>query len=77
MHSRIILSFIFGLVIVPALWWGSNVVTAQVDIEALQTEIRDRNNRLGEIEKEIAAFEASLKEVGAEKKTLQSAINRL
>jgi murein DD-endopeptidase MepM/ murein hydrolase activator NlpD len=77
MHRRLILSFIFGLVLVPTLWWGSNVVTAQVDIEALQTEIRDRNNRLSEIEKEIAAFEASLKEVGAEKKTLQSAINRL
>jgi murein DD-endopeptidase MepM/ murein hydrolase activator NlpD len=77
MHSRIILSFIFGLVIIPSFWWGSNVVAAQVDIEALQTEIRDRNNRLSEIEKEIAQFESSLKEVGAEKKTLQSAIARL
>lgn len=61
----------------PTLWWGSSVVKAQVNIEALQTEIRDRNNRLSEIEKEIAEFESSLKEVGAEKKTLQSAIARL
>jgi murein DD-endopeptidase MepM/ murein hydrolase activator NlpD len=77
MHRRLFISFILGLVIIPTLWWGSNVVDAQVDIEALQTEIRDRNNRLSEIEKEIAKFESSLKEVGAEKKTLQNAIARL
>lgn len=77
MYRRIITSFLLGVILFPTLWWGSNVVDAQVDIEALQTEIRDRNNRLSEIEKEIAAFESSLKEVGAEKKTLQNAIARL
>ena len=77
MHQRLFFSFLFGLILFPGLWWGSQAVHAQVNIEQLQTEIRDRNNRLSEIEKEIAKFESSLKEVGAEKKTLQSAIARL
>ena len=77
MYRRLILSFIFGFVLIPSLWWGASHVSAQADIAALQAEIRDRNGRLSEIEKEIAKFESSLKEVGAEKKTLQSAIARL
>lgn len=52
-------------------------VTAQTELEKLQADIRDRGNRLAEIEKEIAQFEAALKEVGAEKNTLQKAINQL
>lgn len=74
---KFFLAFILGLTIIPSLWWGSSHVLAQVNIEQLQTEIRDRNNRLSEIEKEITKYEASLKEVGGEKKTLQSAIARL
>jgi murein DD-endopeptidase MepM/ murein hydrolase activator NlpD len=77
MHTRIFIHFILGLVLIPSLWWGSSIVYAQSEIEQLQGEIRDRNNRLSEIEKEIAKFESSLKEVGAEKKTLQGAIARL
>lgn len=77
MRTHTIVSFLLGLCIIPTVWWGSSLASAQVNIEALQTEIRDRNNRLSEIEKEIAQFESSLKEVGAEKKTLQSAIARL
>ena len=74
---KFLVSFLFGLVLIPSVWWGSNHVLAQVNIEALQTEIRDRNDRLSEIEKEIAKYETSLKEVGGEKKTLQGAIARL
>ncbi|MFN3188671.1 MAG: murein hydrolase activator EnvC family protein [Candidatus Paceibacteria bacterium] len=58
-------------------WWGSETVLAQSEIEKLQQEIRERNNRLGDIEKEIAKFEEDLKKVGAERNTLQRAINQL
>ncbi len=70
-------SFFIGLSIIPLLWGTSFTVFAQSEIEKLQTEIRDRGNRLAEIEREIAQFESALKEVGAEKKTLQNAINQL
>lgn len=46
-------------------------------MERLQSEIRERNERLGQIEKEIAQYEAELLKVGAEKGTLQKAINQL
>ncbi len=75
--SRTFYAFILGLAIIPMLSWGSATVFAQSEIEKLQTEIRDRGNRLAEIEKEIAKFESALQEVGAEKKTLQNAINQL
>ena len=52
-------------------------VNAQTETERLQAEIKERNARLSEIEKEIAGYEAELKKVGAEKSTLQSAINQL
>ena len=76
-RQKFLITFTLGLVLVPSLWWGSKAVFAEVNIEQLQTEIRDRNSRLSEIEKEIAKYEASLKEVGGEKKTLQGAIARL
>ena len=77
MSRRSLLAFIIGLGIIPGLFTQIYPAQAQSEIEKLQTEIRDRNGRLGEIEKEIAKFESALKEVGAEKKTLQSAIARL
>ncbi|MCA9355764.1 peptidoglycan DD-metalloendopeptidase family protein, partial [Candidatus Kaiserbacteria bacterium] len=52
-------------------------VSAESEIDKLRNEIDTRSNRLAEIEAEIAQFEAELKKVGAEKKTLQSAINQL
>lgn len=71
-------AFLLGLLLIPLLWWGSDVSFAQqTEIERLQTEIRTSNNRLAEIEKEIAQFELALMEVGSEKKTLQNAINQL
>lgn len=78
MFSRInITAFCIGLFLVPFLWWGTDVAFAQSEIEKLQIEIRERGNRLTEIEKEIAKFEVALLEVGAEKNTLQKAINQL
>jgi len=69
--------FFIALALSANFLWGSGVVLAQSEIEKLQQEIRDRNNRLGDIEKEIAQFENELKKVGAEKNTLQRAINQL
>lgn len=56
---------------------GTHFALAQSEVERLQSEISAKNDRLSEIEKEIAQFEAALKEVGAEKSTLQKAINQL
>jgi murein DD-endopeptidase MepM/ murein hydrolase activator NlpD len=69
--------FFVALILSTNFWWGGGLVFAQSEIEKLQQEIRDRNNRLGDIEKEIAQFENELKKVGAEKNTLQRAINQL
>lgn len=68
----------FGLLLVPTLWWGSYPVAAQTsEVDKLKQEINERSQRLLDIEKEIAQFEADLKKVGAEKNTLQKAINQL
>jgi len=77
MLPKFINAFCFGILIIPALWWGSNSVFAQNQVEQLQTEIKQRNDRLQEIQKEIAKYETALTQVGSEKKTLQSAINKL
>jgi len=71
------LAFLVGLLVFPALWLSILDVSAQSEIERLQSQIKDRNNRLGDIEKEIAKFEAELQKVGAERNTLQRAINQL
>lgn len=47
------------------------------EINRLQSEIEQKNERLAAIEEEIAEYESALQEVGAEKSTLQSAINAL
>lgn len=76
MHARLFIAFFIGLLIIPGLSITPEVF-AQSEIEKLQTEIKERGNRLAEIEAEIAKFENDLQKVGAEKKTLQSAINQL
>jgi murein DD-endopeptidase MepM/ murein hydrolase activator NlpD len=53
------------------------MVHAQSQIEQLQADIRDRNSRLDQIQKEIAKYESALKQVGAQKSTLTSAIAKL
>lgn len=75
--QRPVIAFFFGLVMLPLLAWSTGFVFAQSDIERLQSQIADRNSRLAEIEREIAEYEAALQEVGAEKTTLQKAINSL
>lgn len=77
MTQRRFFAFICGLCVIPGFMFGTDFVNAQSEIERLQSEISERNDRLGDIEKEIAQYEAALLEVGAEKNTLQSAINKL
>ena len=75
--SRATLSaFFLGLLIFPVIWGGGTLAFAQ-SIEELRDQINDRSNRLSQIEQEIAEYEAALQEVGAEKDTLQRAINQL
>ena len=72
-----VLAFIFGLVLLPSLFFGAGFVFAQSEADRLQSEKEQLNSQLADIEKEIAAFEAELNKVGAEKDTLQKAINQL
>lgn len=70
-------AFVCGLFLLPSLFVGADFVRAQTEIQKLQEQIAERNDRLGAIEEEIAKYEAALQEVGAEKDTLQKAINTL
>jgi murein DD-endopeptidase MepM/ murein hydrolase activator NlpD len=47
------------------------------EIDQLESQIQDRSVRLIEIEREIARYTEDLKAVGAERRTLQNAINQL
>lgn len=53
------------------------MVNAADSVTELQAQIKERNDRLSAIEKEIAAYEEELKKVGGEKSTLQKAVNEL
>ena len=55
----------------------NRVRAEQSEVDRLKTEIGARNDRLGEIEKEIAQYQTDLKKVGAQKKTLQNTIDQL
>lgn len=78
MRVQTLSAFFIGLLVLPLLTQLANPVLAQVsEIDKLQQGIMDRADRLAEIEKEIAKFEADLKVVGSEKQTLQKAINQL
>ena len=44
-------AFMCGLIVLPLLAVGSSVVYAQSEVERLQNQIDDRNNRLLDIEK--------------------------
>lgn len=69
--------FLLGVTVLPALFFTVTPAWAQSEAERLQDQIDERNERLAEIEKEIAGYEADLQKVGAEKSTLQAAINEL
>lgn len=79
MSTRRLSAFFLGLIM--AIIIGSELQSppayAATEIEKLQSEIKQKNDRLAAIEAEIAQFESALKEVGAEKDTLQKAINQL
>lgn len=76
MPNRSLVAFVFGLVL-PAILFVTPDAFAQTEIERLQDQIADRTNRLTDIDAEILRYERELQEVGAEKKTLQSAIYQL
>ena len=71
--------FIFLSIVIFAGYLLIPTVSAQnaAEVERLQQEINERNNRLDEIEKEIAKFESALQEVGAERESLEQAIRQL
>jgi len=75
--SRHLVAFFLGILLIPSASFFIPSANAQTEVERLQAEIRERNERLGEIEKEIAQYESELLKVGAEKGTLQKAINQL
>ncbi|MCF7815690.1 MAG: peptidoglycan DD-metalloendopeptidase family protein [Candidatus Pacebacteria bacterium] len=54
-----------------------NIVNAQSEINTLKNEIGERNNRLKEIEAEIASYQIELKKVGGQKSSLQKAVTQL
>jgi len=71
----VVLIFVVGASILcanPSLFAQSST-----EVEKLRTEINARNDRLKDIEKEIAGYQAELQKVGSEKTTLQRAINQL
>jgi murein DD-endopeptidase MepM/ murein hydrolase activator NlpD len=76
MRSRTLVAFCIGFLL-PVLLVHTPPVSAQSEIQKLQTQISERGNRLSQIEAEIAKFESELRVVGSERKTLQSAINQL
>ncbi len=53
------------------------IFAQQTEIDTLKTQIEERNNRLKDIEKEIAGYQTELKKVGGQKSSLQKAINQL
>lgn len=70
-------AFFLGLLLLPSIFFFVPNANAETEVERLQAQIKERNERLGQIEKEIAQYESELLKVGAEKNTLQKAINQL
>ncbi|MBY0309877.1 peptidoglycan DD-metalloendopeptidase family protein [Patescibacteria group bacterium] len=79
MHRSSLVAFFIGLCILPIIGTIFTVTPtfAQSEIDRLQNQIQNSSTRLIEIERDIAKFTSDLQVVGAEKKTLQSAINQL
>ena len=80
-HTYFFYSIVFSLVI-TLLFIVSNTPLAantatQAELQALESQIRERGDRLSEIEKEIAEFAEALQVVGAERSTLENAIRQL
>lgn len=77
MRQRSFIAFLCGLALIPAVFSAFPAFAQQTEIDRLKNEIDSRNDRLSEIDKEIAKYELQLMEVGSEKKTLQNAIAQL
>lgn len=75
--KRRVLAFLCGIFVSVSLNAGVQFTYAQSAVSQLKAQIEDKSERLTAIEEEIAEYEAALKEVGAEKSTLQNAIYRL
>lgn len=75
--KRRVLAFICGMFLSLVLFTSAPFTHAQSEIVNLQSQIEQKNNHLADIEKEIQKYESALREVGAEKSTLQGVINRL
>ena len=77
MSTRIVTIFASVCVILTFFSVAASPIFAQTELEKLQAEIKERQNRLSSIDLEIKKFEQELQKVGAEKGTLQNAIYRL
>ncbi len=77
LKNRHVSAFFLGLLLLPSILFFVPNANAETEVEKLQAQIKERNERLGQIEKEIAQYESELLKVGAEKSTLQKAINQL
>ena len=55
MNKRRVLAFFGGILILPSMFYGANFVLANSEVEKLQAEIEEKNDRLASIEREIAA----------------------
>jgi murein DD-endopeptidase MepM/ murein hydrolase activator NlpD len=78
-HTRLADSLfpVIATTILLAVFMAPFSVHALTEVEVLQNQISDRNDRLKEIEKEISSYQTELKKVGGEKNTLQKAISQL
>lgn len=78
MRGQLVALFFGVLIALGGTFVVQHVVEAQSsEINKLKGEISERNDKLSEIEREIAQYQFELQKVGAEKQTLQSAINGL
>lgn len=75
--QALVFFFIITLIATSFSYVDTEALAQSGEIRRLQSEIASRNDRLGQIEAEIAQYQEELKKVGAEKNTLQRAINTL
>lgn len=62
---------------VPAISLPAVSANVSAEVDRIKEGINDRNNRLKEIEQEIAKYQVELQKVGGEKATLQNAVHQL
>ena len=67
MKVRFLVAFLIGILVPHLLLVSAPSVLADSEVDKLRDQISGHNNRLAEIEAEIAKYESELQEVGAEK----------